>query len=119
MRSKFCNEVELNDTKIKVKLQVGNDIKQYDVYKVVYVKDGTIVETIAAKVDGEWLLFDTTHLSEYGITGENNPEESPVTGDNAQTTLWVFLMILSLMAAAGVFVLIRNKKTAAENNDEK
>lgn len=98
-------EVELKDTQIKVRLQVGNDLKKFDAYKAVYVKNGAIVEKLAATIDGEWFLFDTTHLSEYGIAGDN----TPATGDHSQATLWIVLMIVALMTAAGAFVLIRKK----------
>ncbi|MBR5931257.1 MAG: hypothetical protein IKZ95_04450 [Lachnospiraceae bacterium] len=99
------NPVEIKDN-MKVRLKVGNDLKQFDSYKTVYVKDGKIAETLDAALDGEEWTFEPKHLSDYGIAGENNV---PLTGDNFHMTLWIILATLSIMAAAGAVTLARHK----------
>ena len=60
----------------------------YDKYQVVYIKDGKIVEEKPTKIDGNYIIFETTHLSEYGIIANNNEKveetQKPQT-DNKET----------------------------------
>lgn len=90
----------MEDGKFKISIEIKKDLQKYDAYKVVYINDeGEIEETLDAKlVDGK-IVFETTHLSTYGIVGYNNVEvKNPDTGDN--------LIVFIMMAILGLFVTI-------------
>ena len=73
---------------INVVSNAGEIIKIDDKYQVVYIKDGKIVEEKPTKIDGNYIIFETTHLSEYGIIANNNEKveetQKPQT-DNKET----------------------------------
>ena len=64
-------QVDIDSGKYTIRVPITDDIKNYTGYYVVYVKNGEVVDTIDAKViDGKYIEFDTTHLSEYGIIAD-------------------------------------------------
>ncbi len=79
----------MENGKFTISIALEDNDKKYDNYKVVYIDNqGNISETLDAKlVDGK-IVFETTHLSVYGIIGYNNatvqttPVTNPNTGDN-------------------------------------
>lgn len=66
--------VEINGQKMKIKIALPEELKDYKNYKVVYIKDGEIKETLPAIVEDGNIIFETSHLSQYGIiaTDEEN-----------------------------------------------
>lgn len=61
------NTVSVTDTPMTIKIKVGKDIiEKYTSFKFVYINDG-VTETMDAVIDGEYLVLNTTHLSEYAI----------------------------------------------------
>ena len=86
----------------KISIEIEETLQKYDAYKVVYINDeGEIEETLDAKlVDGK-IVFETTHLSTYGIVGYNNVEvKNPNTGDSVVTFIVIGLMSLVAFAYA-------------------
>ena len=72
--------VQINGVTVKVKLALPEELKDYDSYEVVYVKDGKITERLACTVEDGYVVFNTSHLSEYGIVAKKNQSVTP--GDN-------------------------------------
>ena len=66
--------VKINDTKMQIKIALPEELKGYKKYEVVYILDGEIKETIEAKVENGYIVFETSHLTHYGIVAieENN-----------------------------------------------
>ena len=107
--------VEINDTKMKIRIALPEDLKGYKKYEVVYIKDNQIQETIPATIEDGYIVFETTHLSHYGIVAtekslNTNIIENPKTGDNI--ALYIVTGVLSMigLAGAGVFAY-RRKQT--------
>lgn len=83
------NIIPMSNGKFSISIAIDESETKYDNYKVIYIDDnGNISETLDAKlVDGK-IVFETTHLSVYGIIGYNNataqttPVTNPNTGDN-------------------------------------
>ncbi|MDD6878918.1 MAG: hypothetical protein PUD59_01655 [bacterium] len=96
--------IPIEDGSFKVSIAIGQEMQKYDVYKVVYIEDGKIKETLDAKlVDGK-IVFTTTHFSEYAVVGYNNVKvENPKTLDN----IALFISIASVGAA---LTIISSKK---------
>ena len=98
------NIVKISDTKMKIKIALPEELKGYNKYEVVYILDGEIKETLPATIEEGYLVFETTHLSEYGVIAENieneggqtntsNNEEkinNPKTGDNIGAVIALF-----------------------------
>ena len=93
--------VKISDTKMKIRIALPEDLKGYKKYEVVYISNDEIKETIPATIEDGYILFETSHLSEYGIVATNetinNDEINPSTGDNIKT-----YVILSLISVIGI-----------------
>ena len=100
--------VKINDTKMQIKIALPEELKGYKKYEVVYILNNEIKETIPATVEDDYIVFETTHLSEYGIvaTEKINNIENPKTGDN----IGIYL-ITSLLAVIGLLTIYRKKQT--------
>ncbi len=95
--------VEINDTKMKIRIALPEDLKGYKKYDVVYILDNEIKETIPATIEDGYIVFEATHLSEYGIvaTGKINNADNPKTGDNV-----VFYIVTSIISMIGIVGLV-------------
>ena len=113
------NIVKISDTKMKIKIALPEELKGYNKYEVVYILDGEIKETLPATIEEGYLVFETTHLSEYGVIAENieneggqtntsNNEEkinNPKTGDNIGAVIALFTI-----ATLGLVATIKMRK---------
>ena len=113
------NIVKISDTKMKIKIALPEELKGYNKYEVVYILNGEIKETLPATIEEEYLVFETTHLSEYGVIAKNieneggqtntsNNEEkinNPKTGDNIGAVIALFTI-----ATMGLVATIKIRK---------
>lgn len=69
--------VEVNGIKMKIKIELPGDLKGYDHYEIVYVNKNTkkIKQTLPATIEDGCIIFETEHLSLYGIVAKNIEEE--------------------------------------------
>ena len=102
--------VKINDTKMKIKIALPEDLKGYSRYEVVYILDGEIKETIEAKVENGYIVFETSHLSHYGLVAieENNNIVNPKTNDDI--VMYFISSIISLVGVTGVLIYYRKKQ---------
>ena len=63
--------VQISGTKMKIRIALPEELKGYDNYSVVYILNNEIKETIPATLQDGYIVFETTHLSEYGIVATN------------------------------------------------
>lgn len=93
--------VKINDTKMQIKIALPEELKGYKKYEVVYIKDNQMQENIPATIEDGYIVFETTHLSEYGIvaTEKINNIENPKTGDNVG--FYIVTSVLSIIGIAG------------------
>ncbi len=126
------NVVKISDNKMKIRIALPDDLKGYNKYEVVYISDNEIKETLPATVDDGYIVFETTHLSQYGIIATNtvndtkspqtatntvnetkspqtatntvNDTKSPQTGDNNSLALWFSVLLISggILAVLGI-----------------
>ena len=63
-------------------------------------------------IENGYIVFETTHLSQYGIIATNtvNETKSPQTGDNSNLALWFAILAISGDAVIGVTVIGKKKK---------
>ena len=106
------NVVKISDTKMKIRIALPDNLKGYDKYEVVYILNGEIKETIPAAAENGYIVFETSHLSQYGIIATNagNGVKSSQTGDNNDLMLWFAVLLLSGSTVIGATVISRKKK---------
>lgn len=86
--------VKINDTKMQIRIALPNDLKGYKKYEVVYISNDEIKETIPATVKDGDIVFETSHLSEYGIIVEDKNINNPNTIDNIVFYMIMFVSVL-------------------------
>lgn len=106
------NIVKISDTKMKIRIALPDNLKGYNKYEIVYISNGEIKETIPAAAENGYIVFETNHLSQYGIIATNtgNGTKSPQTGDNSNLALWFAVLLISGGAVIGTMVVSKKKK---------
>ena len=87
---------------MKIRIALPEELKGFDKYEVVYISDDEIKETIPATIEDGYIVFETSHLSQYGIvaTKIENTDPNPETGDNVALIGMMFMMsMLGIMSA--------------------
>lgn len=75
--------VEISGTKMKIRIALPEELKGYDNYNIVYILNDEIKETIPATLQDGYIIFETTHLSEYGIVATNTNSTPGNSEDNS------------------------------------
>ena len=108
--------VKISDTKMKIRIALPEDLKGFNKYEVVYISNDEIKETIPATVEDGYIVFATSHLSQYGIVATNveekteqtkNETNNPKTGDNIITSVILFV---TSIATIGALTIVNRKK---------
>ena len=103
--------VKISDTKMKIRIALPEDLKGFNKYEVVYISNDEIKETIPATVEDGYIVFETSHLSQYGIVATNveekteqtkNETNNPKTGDNIAMYISVFVVAVAGITATMV-----------------
>ena len=106
--------VKISDTKMKIRIALPEDLKGFGKYEVVYISNDEIKETIPATVEDGYIVFETSHLSQYGIIATKveekteqtkNETNNPKTGDNIAVYISLFAV-----AVAGITATMIIKK---------
>lgn len=121
--------VKISDTKMKIKVALPENLKGFDKYEVVYISDNEIKETIPATIEDGYIVFETSHLSQYGIVATNveekteqvknetnnskteqnenkNETNNPKTADNIMTNVMLFIASIT---AIGTLTVVNRK----------
>lgn len=75
--------VQISGTKMKIRIALPEELKGYNTYSVVYILNDEIKETIPATLQDGYIVFETTHLSEYGIVATNTNSTPGNSEDNS------------------------------------
>ena len=104
--------IKISDTKMKIKIALPENLKGYKKYNIVYILNDNINETIPATIEDGYIVFEVSHLSQYGIVAteksSNTNIENPKTGDNI--VLYLATSILSIVGFAGTSIIVYRKK---------
>ena len=102
-------EIHVIEGGFKLKLKMTEDMKGYDLYKLIYIaEDGTIEKAIELTKNGEYLEGVLPHLSTYALVGSNAETNNPKTGDNI--AIWISLMVVSTLGIVGVVKFVKKNK---------
>ena len=113
-------KVKMKNGKYTLKLKLPEDAGSYDTYQVIYVSDnGEVKEYIDGYVENGYVVFETTHLSQYGIVGTKSTVEkvspskttSEKTGFIVKLTIPISFIIFSLGLLLFVYKKADFKKT--------
>jgi len=102
--------VEMKDGKYTIKIKIDENVTDYENYQIIYVNDyGDIEEYIDGVVEGDYIVFKTTHLSQYGVIA--NQVEIAKIGINQPIKLdwklFVKLALLGVVAIGSMLVLLQ------------
>lgn len=100
--------VKISDNKMKIKVALPNDLKGYKKYEVVYISNDEIKETIPATVKDGNIVFETSHLSEYGIIVEDKNINNPNTIDNI--VFYMIMFVSVLFVGCGLYSYSKKEK---------
>lgn len=103
------NVVPMKNGEFTIKIKLTEEMKKYNHLIAAYIKDGKIVEKFDVKIDGDYAVFNTTHLSWYGVLGENIANvENPNTGDSI-----AFFITIALIGVIGLSISYTSIKKRA------
>lgn len=99
-----ANIVRISNTKMRIRIAMPEGLEGYNQYEVVYILNDEIKETLPATVEDGYIVFETSHLSQYGIIAKNveqenstkqtdtlkNETNNPKTADNIIVNLMLF-----------------------------
>jgi len=61
-------QVSMKNGQYTMKIKLDKNIDKYENYQIIYVNDnGEIEEYIDGHIEGEYIVFNTSHLSQYGV----------------------------------------------------
>lgn len=102
--------VKINNTKMKIRIELPEKLKKFNKYEVVYISNNEIKETIPATVEDGYIVFETSHLSQYGIVATNveeNEINNPKTGDYIIANVILFATSIVII---GTLTIVKRKK---------
>lgn len=111
-------EVPMKNGKFTIKIKIDANVDEYENYKVIYVDDkGKISEYLDGRIEGNYIVFETTHLSQYGVVGTPKKEAlvsrvviNPKTKDWGKILKITMLMSFVVVASGVIFFLIYKSK---------
>lgn len=77
-------QIDVQNIPMSIKLERTVDMKKYNAYKVVYIKNGVIMEEKVTDFDDDYIYFETNHLSVYGVIGIDSKQ---VLNDSSNSVL--------------------------------
>lgn len=110
--------IKISDTKMKIKIALPEELKGFNKYQAVYILNDEIKETMPATIENGYIVFETTHLSQYGIVATNTGSasdkatKSPKTGYSSNIAIWFAVLFASGTAVFGMTAYGRKKKCA-------
>ena len=84
--------------------------------KFVHVAENGMVEDVKYTVDGDYLVFNTTHFSVYAITESGDAPVIPEEKD--YSWIWIIVAVLVALIVIAIVVIIIIKKRKGKNPDE-
>ena len=96
--------VKISDTKMKIKIALPEELKGYKKYEVVYILNNEIKETIPAIIEDGYIVFETSHLSQYGVVASEKISNTSVVNPKTNDNIIIYFMI-SIISLTSLIVL--------------
>lgn len=121
-------EVSMKNGKYTIKIKLDSDIDKYENYQIIYVNDnGEIEEYIDGVLEGDYIVFETSHLSQYGVIANPVPEVveelvvTPVTKDYSYigNIFKISILVVFILGAAFLITFLIIKSGLLSNMKRK
>ena len=109
--------VEVKNGNYTIKIKVDESINNYTDYQVIYIDDdGNIKEYIKPTIEDGYMVFNTTHLSQYGIIALDNSTSqtiiiNPQSGINKLNIIKILILLSSAIVSITMIITIKVKST--------
>jgi len=109
--------VKMKSGNYTLKIKLDDNMKNYGDYQIIYVDDeGGIAEYLEGTVEGDYIVFTTTHLSQYGVVGTYQKSEVlgtslEITAEDKKTINWgivwkVSILLSFILLSMGIIMLL-------------
>lgn len=102
--------VKMKNGEYTIKIKIDKDsINDYEDYQIIYVNDeGEIEEYLEGVIEGDYIVFKTTHLSQYGVIAKEKVVEPVMVevSDNKQVDVSYILKISILVVVIIIYLVI-------------
>ena len=121
-------EVSMKNGKYTIKIKLDSDIDKYENYQIIYVNDnGEIEEYIDGVLEGDYIVFETSHLSQYGVIANPVPEVveelvvTPITKDYSYigNIFKISILVVFILGAAFLITFLIIKSGLLSNMKRK
>ena len=102
--------VSMKNGKYTIKIKLDSDIDKYENYQIIYVNDnGEIEEYIDGVIEGDYIVFETSHLSQYGVIAnpvieETELEITPVKDNSTLVNIFKISILVVFILGAGFLI---------------
>lgn len=93
-----------------IKIKLDADIDKYENYQIIYVNDnGEIEEYIDGVLEGDYIVFETSHLSQYGVIANPVIEDTelevvPVKDYSTLINIFKISILVVFILGAGILI---------------
>ena len=95
--------VEMKNGQYTIKIKLDNDDQEYENYQIIYVNDdGDIEEYIDGVVEDGYIVFKTTHLSQYGVVANPVKVDNISVNTNSKKTGLVLIAKVSILLIVAI-----------------
>jgi len=98
-----------------VKLLIPEKLREGKTLQVIYIKDDETTEIIESERDGDYMVFEVEHFSNYAIVEITEPPVAPTELD--LTWLWILLAVLGVAIIAVVIILLLRRKKKDDGDE--
>ena len=121
--------VEMKNGKYIIKIKIDAEEKDYENYQIIYVNDaGDIEEYIDGVVEDGYMVFETSHLSQYGVIADqvkmsNVTITSPSKKLNFALLAKISILVSLVIVSSGILLFLEykskhlKKKTRKSSNN--
>ena len=95
--------VEMKNGKYTIKIKLDDEVGEHENYQIIYVNDeGDIEEYIDGVVEDGYVIFETTHLSQYGVIADQVKLNNVGINKSSKKANLVFLIKISILIVTAV-----------------
>lgn len=119
-------EVSMKNGKYIIKIKIDELVDRYENYQIIYVNDdGEIEEYLDGTIEDGFIVFETSHLSQYGVIANQIVEEASVTvntpniknninlGNIFKVSILLIIVVITIALISFILIksdLLKNKK---------
>lgn len=102
------NEVSMKNGKYIIKIKLENMLEDYENYRIIYVNNNDeIEEYIDGHIEDDYIVFETSHLSQYGViaTPKNTVINVEINGTDKSSINIINIMKISILITLAIIAI--------------